>query len=509
MSVDGRPPEHLPVDVVTRHPLVIELGSDPGDQRRAEGFARDLARWLYGRPARELSALARVVTIVAQRELRDTRHLCRERPLLSVEAAARATATLWPLLRRPEGPAPSAEEESPPEGDGGGGEGAGDDDEQGKSEPEEAGDDEGTADDEEGPSVLARLAEGEDDDPELDALIAALEERLGEGAEQADEAEVGESAAELLSGMTQSASEGALHTDQVAQHLERFLPGIGWSNAPGQLEHTLLGRLEKLSTLLGQLPELRQLADALGRLEDASRKEGKRDGGREEVVGVRFGGDVRTALPAELGLLGDPDLEDLFYSRMVEHRLVSLELAGAGDEGRAEGQKRGPIIACIDTSASMEGAPELAAKALVLAVCRSALPRGRVVHLLLFGGKGEKTEIRLRRGLGGLEGLLTFLEAAFHSGTDFDGPLVRALELLEEQQLDLADILVVTDGLCRAHPDVIRQVDRAKEQRGVRVYSVVLGNDDPRGVAPFSDTVLHVDPKAPSGTGPLLRTLSR
>ena len=506
-GVDGRPPEHLPVDVVTRHPLLEGLGASDTDQRRLEAFARDLARWLFGRPARELAPLARVVTIVAHRELRDTRLLCRGRPLLAVEAAARAAATLWPLLRRPDPDAPPGEEEPPAE-QGGQGEGAGGEEGDEEGEGEDDGDQEADGDEEGAPGALGALGEGEDD-PDLDALIEALEARLGDGAEEADEAEVGESAAELLQGMTQAASDGALQTDQVAQHLERFLPGVGWSSAPGQLELTLLGRMEKLAALLGQLPELKRLADALGRLEDATRKEGKQDGGREEVVGVRFGGDVRTALPAELGLLGDPDLEDLFYSRMVEHRLVSLELAGAGDEGSARGERRGPIIACIDTSASMEGAPELAAKALVLAVCRSAVPRGRVVHLLLFGGPGEKTEIRIRRGLGGLEGMLQFLESAFHSGTDFDGPLVRALELLDEQQLDLADILVVTDGLCRAHPDVVKQVDDARERRGVRVWSVVLGNDDPRGVAPFSDTVLHVDPRQPKGAGPMLRTLTR
>lgn len=502
-GLDGRPPDHLPVDVVVWHPLVEGLGRTDDDQRRAEAFARDLARWLFGRPARELAPLARVITMVAQREFRDTRRLCRDRPLLSVEAAARATAQLWPLLRRVER-GPDDEDEAPPEGEGAGGAGGGDADDTADDDAPEPEPSDGEGEGEGAPSALASLSDGVDD-PDLDALIEALEARLGEGADGADEAEVGEQAADLLQGMTQAASEGALHTDQVAQHLERFLPGVGWSSAPGQLELTLLDRLEKLAGLLGRLPELQQLADALGRLEEATRREGKVDGGREEVVGVRFGGDVRTALPAELGLLGDPDLEDLFYSRMVEHRLVSLELAGAGDEGAAQGAKRGPIIACIDTSASMEGAPELAAKALVLAVCRSAVPRGRTVHLLLFGGPGEKTEIRVRRGLGGLEGLLDFLEAAFHSGTDFDGPLVRALELLDEQGLDLADLLVVTDGLCRAHPDVVRQVEDARQRRGVRVWSVVLGNDDARGVAPFSDTVLHVDPRAPKGVGGILR----
>ncbi|MCA9568505.1 MAG: VWA domain-containing protein, partial [Myxococcales bacterium] len=178
-----------------------------------------------------------------------------------------------------------------------------------------------------------------------------------------------------------------------------------------------------------------------------------------------------------------------------------------GDQGGSTGNEKGPVIACIDTSGSMEGAPELAAKALVLAVCRRALPRGRTVHLILFGGEGERTEIRLRRGRGGLEALLGFLLAGFRSGTDFDGPLLRAMDLLEEDELHRADILVVTDGLCRATPAVVNRVVSVRDAMGARIWSVVLGRADPRGVEPFSTDVLVLDPnKAASATG-LLRKL--
>jgi uncharacterized protein with von Willebrand factor type A (vWA) domain len=319
--------------------------------------------------------------------------------------------------------------------------------------------------------------------------MAELARQVGGGAD------AGEQAAKALDDVSQAAADGAIETEGVARRLERFVPGIGWSESPGALQQVLLERLDELSTLLARLADLDQLADALGRLEDATRHEGPREGGREEVAGVRLSGEVAHALPSELALLSDPDTEDLFFQRWLEKRLVSLELTGRGDEGRARGDKRGPVIACIDTSASMEGAPELAAKALVLAVCRRVIPRGRAVHLLLFGGPGERTEIRLRRGRGGLESLLDFLLRSFHSGTDFDGPLLRAMDLLEEEELEAADVLVVTDGLCRAAPSVVDRVAEVRAARGARVWSIVLGNDDPRGVAPFSDQVFLVDPK--------------
>jgi hypothetical protein len=271
------------VDVVTRHPAVRELGRDEPDQRRAEAFAKDLARWLYGRPHTELGPLARVVTVVAQRELRPTRQICRERPLMAVEAAARATAALWPLLR--DALDPPAEEEPPPAGgDGeGGGEGG---DEEGDEQDGEC----DAPDEEDDPlqEMLGDLADA--DDPDLDSLIERLSAAMGAGGDPAEEA------AEALSEVTEAAAEGAIETDRVARQLERFLPGIGWSSAPGQLEVALLDRLDQLSRLLQELHSLDELADALGRLEDATRREGRRVGGREEVVGVRLGGEVATAL---------------------------------------------------------------------------------------------------------------------------------------------------------------------------------------------------------------------
>jgi uncharacterized protein with von Willebrand factor type A (vWA) domain len=495
--------EALPVDIVVRHPAVRELGRDEPDQQRAEAFAKDLARWLYGRSPSELGPLARVVTVVAQRELRPTRHICRDRPLMAVEAAARATAALWPMLR--DAAAPPEEEEQPP-AEGGSGEGeseaeAGEQEGGGGEQQEE--EDEGQEPDPDDllQEMLGDLAQA--DDPDLDSLIEKLKSNLSEGSD------AGESAAETLSEVTQAAAEGAIHTDRVARQLERFLPGIGWSSSPGQLELALLERLDQLARLLQELHGLDELADALGRLEDATRREGRKAGGREEVVGVRFGGEVSNALPAELALLGDEDTEDLFYQRLLERRLVSLELTGAGDEGAAQGDRRGPVIACIDTSASMEGPPELAAKALVLAVCRKVIPRGRVVHLILFGGPGERTELRLRRGLGGLEGMLAFLQRSFHSGTDFDGPLLRAMDLLEEAELDLADVLVVTDGLCRAAPEVVDRVKEVRDRRGVRIWSVVLGHRDTRGVDPFSDEVLRIDPNQAASAAGLVRAMGR
>lgn len=513
---------------VLRHPRLDEVARDGDDLAALRAFAGDLAAWLVGAPRSALAPLARVITVLAGRGLRDARRLARGRPLLAVEAGARAAATLWPLLRDP--PSPEAPDDTGADGgpagdareaDGGAGlsglslpdgaegqgaedgEGSGEaDDEtsedgegsgQAAGEPTEDADGSGTPDDEEDDDPWTALIQDQGDDPELDRLAAGL-------AEEDDPDGV-------LEALADASWEAARETDEMARTIESLVPGLGWGSAPGRLRQSLLSRLDRLTALVAMLPELRHIADTLGRMESDARKQASEQGGSEEVTGVRLGGEVSRALPSELGLLGDPDTEDLFYQRYAERRLVSLELTGAGLDGVAAPDRRGPVIAAIDTSGSMHGAPEQVAKAAVIAIARRVLPEGRPVHLLLFGSRGELTELRLSRRGGGLEDLLDFLVMGFQGGTDFDTPLVRALELLEERSLERADILVVTDGHAVANPFVVEQVVAARQGRGLRVWSLVVGREPGPGVEAFSDEVWCLDPSRRELSEALLRRL--
>lgn len=292
------------------------------------------------------------------------------------------------------------------------------------------------------------------------------------------------------SALGRQTEDGAIEADAAQQRLERYLPGVGWEDDPTPLDTTLLDQLAQVAQALRDHPVLREIAEQLGR---SHGQRPRNEGGSERVAGVHLAGDVARALPAELALLGDPDSEDLFYQRLAEHRLLSLQLAGTGLDGVRDGQRRGPIIACVDTSGSMRGQPELLAKALVLALCQVALPRNRTVHLLLFSGPEERTELRLRRGANSLAAVAAFLQHSFGGGTDFDTPLLRALELVDERELKRADVLVLTDGLARAEPRVIQQVRAARERTGLGVWSVVFGRET-AGVRPFSDEVRLVGP---------------
>lgn len=312
-----------------------------------------------------------------------------------------------------------------------------------------------------------------------------------------------------LHGAAAAAGDAALACNEAIQALSELLPGLGWDYSVGQLHDTLRLDLAGLGELMERLPELRRIVDELGRIEAAQHTQRRTDGGgRESVVGARIGGELSDVLPCELGLLATPDTEDLFYQRMTERRLLSLELVGVTLETTRVAAHRGPAIACIDTSGSMQGAPEAVAKAIVLAAARRLARERRPLYLILFGGPGEASELEILPGRPGIQGLLAFLRMGFHAGTDYDTPLRRALELLRTPTFARADVLIVTDGLCRASARVAHEVVEAKRSAQARVLGVVIGLET-AGLEDFADELWRIDPSSPRDGGIDLRAFDR
>jgi uncharacterized protein with von Willebrand factor type A (vWA) domain len=480
------------------HPDLVALARGAAELGRLRRFTSEIARYLAGDDAATLGPLARVVTQVARRELDDVRRLSRGQALMAVEGAVAAVRTLWPLLRGPLEAEEAAEEAGElAEANAEAGEGS--------EETEPAADDAGamapgglgipggagksSADG--GISSVGARPGG--DDP-MDALPRRVAGALHREFVKHD-------VTDMLRDAGEQAVSVALAAGELQRWLERIVPGLGWSFAVRELDVALVERLDETARLLGQLPSLEAIAARIGRLEGDHRRGKTQRGGGGPVVGVHLGGDVSQALPAELALLADEDTEDLFYARWLERRLVSLQTEGEASGGEGGGDRRGPVIACIDTSGSMAGEPELLAKAFVLALARNLQsPRGgrnRMLHVLLFSGPSQAVELRMGPGREGLAAFLTFLAHTFRSGTDYDTPLRRAAELVAERELRAADVLVVTDGLGRASARVVRDVAQLRAAHGVRVWSVLVGDGDATGVSAFSDVVWALGDRLP------------
>lgn len=223
-----------------------------------------------------------------------------------------------------------------------------------------------------------------------------------------------------------------------------------------------------------------------------------------ETLGVRRSGRVARMLPAEAMLLLHPRLRMVWHARHAERTLLSYqdddrmpdmkhELAQAWrpSSRRVSNKRRemGPMLVCVDTSGSMQGGAEAVAKAVVLEAVRTAHAQKRACYLFSFSGPQEIVETELTVDCEGIERLTGFMGQTFRGGTDISGPLERALDKLSESNWQLADLLIASDGEFGATPAVATQIRRAKEQSGLRIQGVLIGDRETIGFLQIADDI--------------------
>lgn len=277
----------------------------------------------------------------------------------------------------------------------------------------------------------------------------------------------------------------------------------------------------ELAAVLQARPALQTLVAQLGRRDDrdkhaqadvATLQRGAARGGLApvrtrlpgapgELLGLTLGGTLERMTPAEAQLLRHRVGRKLWRARWAEARLAHYDSAAevidwrwdprapprpAAPEARAE---RGPILVALDTSASMRGAPETIAKAVVLAVMRAAHAEGRGCKLLAFGAEGELLEHDLGLDAAGLAALLGLLAQSFDGGTDVQTPIERAIALVRQARWAGADLLIASDGEFGCTPAALTALDAAQHEQGLRVHGLLLGDRETLGLMQVADHI--------------------
>jgi uncharacterized protein with von Willebrand factor type A (vWA) domain len=287
--------------------------------------------------------------------------------------------------------------------------------------------------------------------------------------------------------------------DQTQTALKVFGGGYSVGAGPGAGAAATLVVRQKvaLAQQIASNPKLQQIAALAGRLTrvalqvQATRVAHPPD----EVTAITSGDDLAHILPAELALLGDPDLEDLFFLRLVERRLMVYELAGHEPQGQ------GPIVVSLDNSGSMAGAKECWAKAVALALVAIAARQRRDIAILHFGGTPQELRLfRFPRGQASPQELLACCTQFYGGGTVFEPWLLAALRLIDESAFARADVICLSDGLVRIDPAVQAEWQRRRQERGMRCFSVLIGTREGAGLlAAISDALLTLDDLADDG----------
>lgn len=252
---------------------------------------------------------------------------------------------------------------------------------------------------------------------------------------------------------------------------------------------------QALSKEMASNQAIKDLAHKMGRAyisEEKKRQTRLPEASKSEVYGTHRSDDLQRLLPSELLNLEDEDLEMLFYAKLLEKNLQCYELSGVtfknGEELETSKKRTGPVVACLDTSGSMSGAPMLKAKALLLAIANILQKEDRSLYVLLFGDTGQISEFEMTSAVL-IKDLLLFLQGGFNGGTNFEPPLRRAMDLIAGYDNYLkADVLMISDGDCQLSAEFITYLNGKKQQLDCSVYSVLCAGQ--RIEDNFSDQVI-------------------
>ncbi|WP_292381802.1 vWA domain-containing protein [Methanosarcina sp. UBA289] len=279
---------------------------------------------------------------------------------------------------------------------------------------------------------------------------------------------------------------------EVLEILSMLFPGRAWDHSLKALHREYFGNLEKYASILKKSSDLNEILEQVGRieLEYGSKKLSLSPYSKNEVHSVTFSGDIQALLPAETVKLKNPLLKRKFYADMLEGKLLTYQLKGENWNSDTAGKKRkGPVVALVDTSASMRGSPELLAKSVILAVTRRMLKENRDVKVILFSSKWQTVEIELTNKKRMGKEFLEFLKFTFGGGTDFNTALRAGLKAMKnEKAFEGADLLFLTDGFSElSERPLIREWNEIKAERRARIFSLIIGNYDAGGLQQVSD----------------------
>lgn len=347
---------------------------------------------------------------------------------------------------------------------------------------------------------LARDAEGDRAQTLYDQAKAARAEAEHYQQEAETVAQNLEEDAEKIEDATRIAARDALERaegdiEATDTAVKTFTGGYGTGASDGAATMTLKEKMA-LAGKIGKSERLKQIAELCGRMTRIALQvqRSKIKHPPDEIIGISIGDDIAKMLPAELAQLADPVLEDFFFKKYAEKRLMQLDMIGSEKQGR------GPVIAALDSSGSMTGTlgsqftKEAWSKAVMLALLAIARKQKRDFAVLHFSHAGQMKAYQFARGEAKPNELLATTEWFYNGGTEYGTWMAAALKLVETSKFDRADVICISDGEVYIDQQLESDWNRRRKARGMRCYSVLIGDQSGAStLARISDAIATID----------------
>jgi hypothetical protein len=296
------------------------------------------------------------------------------------------------------------------------------------------------------------------------------------GAPRLDEAGLRAALRRATRAARQAVEQAESQLEGLATPLGLSLPGTAVVRRAGPAD---LKAIRDAHSRLESSARLRKIAELAGRLERiaAAKARSQVKPGVGEVHGVGLGSDLARLLPAELVALRRPRLRLHLLARLLEGRALTYTMTGR------EPQARGPIVVLLDESSSMrESGKDIWSKAVGLALLSTATRQRRAWHLVAFNGAIVR-EIAVPAGRATAADLQRALDHRCEGGTDFSGPVLRAVDLITTAAtMKQADVVIITDGEDNLSPAAIEAATGLTQRAGVSWFAVGVGPGAAQGL---------------------------
>lgn len=282
---------------------------------------------------------------------------------------------------------------------------------------------------------------------------------------------------------------------------QKEMEAVMWGNDTGAL---LQGRDPQerlhLATELKRNPRVKRLLDLVGkfRIIAHTKYKNRTIHGRDELVGIKLGDNLRDVVPDELAYLMDEDFEDLFFLNWIEGQLLEYEFKANEKVGK------GPIVARIDVSGSMGsmlrgpnqyGLPNMTklewAIATALALAVIAKKEERNLSIGFFNTVMVK-EFIFEKGQATPEQIMEIASFGLSGGTDFEVPLVDALARLNDSEYSEGDVLFLSDGECSVSHGFLEAWDEVKKTKKFKAFAVLFHHSSSPVLDRLCDGVVQI-----------------